>query len=72
MRGRCNEESGEIGRKLLSPQMQGKSPRCKVRTEDLAGMHSSALVGMNGFLKSHSIYGEKIDTLGEVMNPLKK
>ena len=34
VRGRCNEESGEIGRKLLSPQMQGKSPRCQARTPD--------------------------------------
>ena len=41
------------------PQMQGRNPRCRARTEDLAGMHSSALVGMNGFLKSYRISGEK-------------
>ena len=66
---------GKLGGNCCRPRCQARTPdgrqnpRCKARTEDLAGMHSSALVGMNGFLISHSISGEKIDTPGEVMNP---
>ena len=48
---------GKLGGNCCRPRWKARTP--DARTEDLAGMHSSALVEMNGFLKKVTVFLEK-------------